>query len=137
MNYVGWALLALVSYSMFTPLASLATNDIPSEVVALVVNGMLVVAAFGVVVHSGDGLVRYLGQDSAKYMVGAGLFLTVGILSYYRALSMGPVSVVVPIFGMFIVGSSILGMVFLGETVTARKLVGITLAAAGVYLVVR
>jgi transporter family protein len=45
------------------------------------------------------------------------------------------VSVVTPIFAMFLVFSSVIGFVFLGESFTARKAVGIAFAVASVYLV--
>jgi transporter family protein len=68
------------------------------------------------------------------YVIGAGVFLTVGVLTYFYALSIGPVSVVAPIFGMFLVGSAVIGMVALGEAVTVRKVAGLGLAALAVYL---
>ena len=58
-----------------------------------------------------------------------------GIITYYRALSLGAVSVVVPIFGLFIVVSSVVGFVFLDEPLTLRKVAGIVLAGVAVYLV--
>ena len=134
MNYLVWALVALVGYSIFTPLASLATNDVPSSVVALVANSMLALSALAVVLYRDEEVVRHVAGPNGLYMVGAGAFLTVGILAYYRALSMGPVSVVTPVYGMFLVGSSILGMAFLGESVTLQKIAGIALAAVAVYL---
>ena len=67
-------------------------------------------------------------------MIGAGLFLTVGILAYYRALSTGPISVVTPIYGMFLVGSSIIGIVALGDPLSIRKATGIALAVVAIYL---
>ena len=134
MNYLVWAVLALVSYSAFTPLVSIATNDIPSDVVALVANSVLALSAAAVIVYRGDPVVPYLTGGNAVYMYAAGAFLAVGILAYYRALAGGPVSVVVPIFGMFIVGSSVLGILFLDDALTARKALGIGLAVLGVYL---
>jgi transporter family protein len=134
MHYIAWAVVALVGYSVFTPLASLATNEIPSTVVALVANSMLALAAAVVVLYRGESVAQHLTGESAVYMYAAGVFLTVGILAYYQALGSGPVSVVVPIFGMFLVGSSILGVVFLHDPFSVRKGVGILLAAVGVYL---
>jgi transporter family protein len=58
----------------------------------------------------------------------------VGIVAYYRALALGPVSIVVPIFAMFIVTSSAVGILALDETLTARRGAGILLAIAAVYL---
>jgi transporter family protein len=68
-------------------------------------------------------------------MYAAGVFLAVGILAYYRALALGPVSVVVPVFGLFLVTSSLVGVVALDEPLTARKGVGVLLALVAVYLV--
>ena len=47
-----------------------------------------------------------------------GLALTVAVTSLFHALSLGPANVVVPIYGMFIVGGSLLGVLFLGEPMT-------------------
>lgn len=133
-SYLVWAFLALVSYTLVSPLVSFASRDVPSNVVALITNGILAVAALGVVIYASDPVVPYLTHPKAPYMYAAGIALTVGILAYYRALALGPVSIVVPIFGMFLVGSSAIGIVFLEESLTARKVVGIGLAVLAVYL---
>lgn len=43
-------------------------------------------------------------------------------------------SVVVPIFGLFLVASSVIGIVFLNESLTVRKGLGIVLALVAVFL---
>ncbi|MFD1587457.1 EamA family transporter [Halorientalis brevis] len=134
MRYLSWALLALASYTLVAPLVKLATAEIPSDVALLVANGMLVIGATVVVVASDTAVVPYLTDSHAIYAYGAGICLTIGILAYYRALAAGPVSVVVPIFGLFIVTSSIIGMAVLDEPLTARKLAGIGFAILAVYL---
>lgn len=134
MNYVAWAVVALGSYTMVPILMKAATEEIPSDVAALISNSILVVITVGVVVFEGKSVRPYLTQPRSVYVYAAGVFLAVGILSYYRALSMGEISVVVPIFGMFIVTSSVVGMLFLNEPVTVRKVTGICLAVLAVYL---
>ena len=134
MRYLFWAVLALIAYTLVPPLVKLATADIPSDVVLLISNGMLVVAAVGIILLSDVDITRYLTHSQAVYAYGAGVALTVGIVSYYRALAAGPVSVVVPIFGMFIATSSIIGIAFLDEPLTARKAAGVVLAVLAVYL---
>jgi transporter family protein len=57
------------------------------------------------------------------------------VASLFRALSLGPASVVAPIYGMFIVGGPILGMAFLNEPPNLRKLFGIGLAVVSIYLI--
>jgi len=135
MSYIAWALIALAGYTIFTPLAQIATQQVPSTVVALVANSILAISALVVVLYTNSGDIgQYLSGDALLYMLGAGVFLTVGILTYYRALSAGPISVVTPIFGMYLVGSSIIGIVALGEPLSIRKATGIALAVVAIYL---
>jgi transporter family protein len=137
-NYIAWSLLALLSYSAVAPLVGFATTGdpkIPSFVAALITNGVLIVATVGVVAYEGHSMGAYLAHPKAPYLYLAGVFLSVGILAYYRALSLGPVSAVVPIFGTFLVISSVVGVLFLDESLTARKTAGIGLALLAIYLV--
>lgn len=138
MGYLQWALVALLAYSAVAPLVGFATTGdpkIPSFVAALITNGLLLVATIGVVLYEGNSVTAYLGHPKAPYLYLAGVFLAVGILAYYRALSLGPVSDVVPIFGTFLVVSSVVGILFLNESLTARKVAGIACAMLGIYLV--
>jgi transporter family protein len=133
-RYLLWALLGLVGYSLFTPLVEISTKQVPSTIVALVANSILAVSALGIVLLRRENPFQYVTSDVLPYMLGAGVFLTVGILAYYRALSLGPITVVVPIFGLFLVTSSAIGFLFLGDEFTARKGAGIVLAGLAVYL---
>ncbi|MFC6724326.1 EamA family transporter [Halobium palmae] len=142
MNYLLWSVVALAAYTFVAPLMSVATTGdapIPSDVAALLANLILVVVTAAVIVVESGGLVGYVAEyathPKAPYVYAAGVCLSVGILAYYRALSMGPVSVVAPVFGMFLVTSSIVGVVALDESVTLRKGLGIGLAILAVYLV--
>jgi transporter family protein len=70
----------------------------------------------------------------AGYLYPTGVVLAVGIIAYDRALSLGPVSIVVPIFGLFLVTFSLVGVVALDESLTTRKAAGIGFAMLAVYL---
>jgi len=134
MRYTVWVLLALAAYTAFPPLIDVATRDIPSDVAAVVANLMLVVGGLVLVVLSGEQFLTYLTHESAPYMYLGGVFLAIGILAYYRALALGPVSTVTPIFGLFIVTSSVLSILFLDESLTAKKGLGIVFAALAIAL---
>lgn len=134
MRYLIWAIIALGAYTLVAPLVSIAMQDIPSTIVALVTNIILVGGALIVIGYSGESIGPYLTHQKLPYMLAAGVFLTVGILSYYHALSLGPVSVVVPIFGLFVATSSIIGIAFLDEAFTIRKTLGIAFAVLAIYL---
>ena len=61
------------------------------------------------------------GHPKVGYVCLLGVALAVGIIAYYRALALGPVSVVVPVFGLFLVTSSVVGIAALDEALTVRK----------------
>ncbi|MFC6786083.1 EamA family transporter [Halobaculum halobium] len=138
MNYIAWSVLALAAYSFVAPLMRLATageGAIPSTVAAFVANSVLVVATLAVIGFTGDGVVEHLADPRMRYVLAAGACLAVGILAYYRALSVGRVSIVAPIFAMFFVASSAVGVALLDEPVTGRKLLGVAFAVVAVVLV--
>ena len=138
MSYLPWAVLALVGYTLVPVLLRIATtgpNAVPSDVAMLLTNGLLVGVVSTLIAVTDQPVVPHLRGPNAGYILAAGICLTVGILAYYRALARGPVSVVTPIFGMFLVTSSILGIAVLGEAPTPRKLAGIVLAVVAVALV--
>jgi transporter family protein len=138
MNYLAWSILALVTYSFVAPLMSVATTGairIPSNSAALIANSILIFVTVFIVLLTNENTLRYLSHPKIKYVVLGGVCLTAGILSYYKALSTGPVSVVSPIFGMFLVLSSVIGFVFLNESASLQKLLGIAFAVIAVVLV--
>jgi len=138
MNYLPWAVLALVAYTLVPVLMRVATTGpeaIPSDVATVISNSILVVAALVVVGGTGQRVMPHLGSSKLPYALAAGVFLAIGIIAYYRALALGPVSVVTPVFGLFLITSSVLGIAVLGESLTARKFAGICLAVVAVYLV--
>ena len=137
-GYLPYALLAMGSYALVSPLMRVATTGpdaVPSDVAVVVSNGLLIVMTFVVLAYTGQNVVTHLTSPKLRYVLAAGAFLGVGILALYRSLSLGPVSVVTPVFAMFLVFSSMIGVLALGEEFTARKALGILFAVLAVYLV--
>lgn len=134
MNYVAWALLAMAGYTFVAPLLKVALGDIPSSVALIVANGVLVGLVGAVVAVTESDPLAYVGHPKMVYVVAAGVCLAVGISAYYKALAEGPVSIVVPVFAMFIVTSSVVGVLFLDEVLTLRRGVGIVLGMVAIYL---
>jgi transporter family protein len=135
MNYLAWALLAMAGYTLVAPLMKVALADIPSTVALVVSNTILLGVAGAIVAVTEPEPLSHLSHPKMVYVLAAGVCLTVGIYSYYRALELGPVSIVVPIFAMFIVTSSIVGILFLDEAFTLQRGAGIALGMVAVYLV--
>lgn len=140
MNYVAWALAGMVGQSLLTLMVKLATRSgrVSSMLVLAVATSMVAASAIAIILFRGDlrdsGL-RQLERAEVAFAIGAGIALTVAMASLFRALSLGPATVVVPLYGMFVVGGALLGVVVLGEPLTSRKVVGIALAMVAANLI--
>jgi len=91
------------------------------------------VLAAGVVIGQGEGLP---GGGAVAYALLAGLGNAGGLLLFYRAAEVGPLSVVTPIGAL---GAAVPVAIGIGggESITALKTAGIVLALTGVVLVAR
>ena len=134
MDYLVWAVLALVAYALVGPLVNISTKDIPPAVGLFLATIVFLSITSVVIVLTGTADSGYLADPRMWYVLFAGVLVTVGILAYVRALQIGPVSIVVPIYGMFIVGSSAVGILFLGEALTLRRIAGIGCAVIAIVL---
>ncbi len=133
-DHLWLALLAFVTYSLVAPLLKIAMETIPSTVAVFMSNAVMLVLIVGILVYLGHSPVPYLRHQRAPYILVWGVGLAVALLAYYRALALGPVSIVVPIYGLFIVLSSIIGIVVLDEAVTWRKVASIGFAILAIVL---
>ncbi len=133
-RYLGLSLVAFLAYSLVAPLMKIAMDSIPSTVAVFLSNFIMLVLVGGLLLYRGTSVRPYLNHPKTPYVVGWGVALAIGLLAYYRALELGPVSVVVPIYGLFIAVSSVIGIVFLEETLTVRKAAGIGFAVLAIVL---
>lgn len=140
MHYVAWALLGMAGYSLTTLFVKLAMRggELNVFVVLALSTGIVGVTVWTLALTSG-GFTGKTAADfarpSALYTYAAGVALAVAVTSLFKWLAGGPASVVVPIYGMFILGGALLGILVLGEPLTAKKTAGLLLAVAGIYLV--
>lgn len=134
MEYLLWVVVALLAYSVTAPLASEITREVPAAPALFLATAVFLAITMGTLLLTGGAEPAHALSPEAGYVYVAGVFLTIGILAYVSALEAGPVSVVVPIYGMFIVGSSVVGIVFLDETLTPTRAAGIACAIVAIYL---
>jgi transporter family protein len=139
LGYIGWALIGMAGYSLTTLFMKLAMRaGAASSFTVLIVAVSIVFASTILMVTLRGEWGALSSQFSGRAMLwscATGIVLAIAVISLFRALSFGPASVVVPIYGMFIVGGAILGLVFLHEPLTWRKAAGIAAAVLGVYLI--
>ena len=138
-SYIYWALLGMVGYSLTTLFTKLAerSGEVSSYMVLAVSSIIVPVFVIAIVGFRGElePLIYDLEKGTLAWAIAGGLALTVAVTSLFHALSLGPGNVVVPIYGMFIVGGSLLGVLFLGEPMTWHKIVGLAAAVIGVVLI--
>ncbi|MGC1345127.1 MAG: EamA family transporter [Methyloceanibacter sp.] len=138
-SYIYWALLGMVGYSFTTLFTKLAerSGDVSSFIVLAVSTIIVPTFVLSIVAIRGElkPLIYDLEKGTFLWAVAGGLALTVAVTSLFHALSLGPANMVVPIYGMFIVGGSLLGVLFLGEPMSWNKIVGLAAAVFGVMLV--
>ena len=138
MGYLPWALFAMVTYGLTAVLLKLAFRGISPALGLVVANVAVVSAGLGWMAVVGSGVARGLGANAATGWLGlAALVLAASILSYYKALSLGPASVVVPIFALSMTIAVVLGFVVLGEPVKPERLAGIGFAVLAIFLLTR
>jgi transporter family protein len=136
--YVFWALLGMAAYSLTTLLVKLAvrTGAGSSFMVLLIATAIVFVFVTLIVWWRGGGE-GLLGMDRAPLLwsLAAGVALFVAVSSLFQALSLGPASVVVPIYGMFVIGGAALGILVLQEPLTWNKVAGLAAAVIGIVLI--
>jgi transporter family protein len=142
MHYIAWAALGMAGYSLTTLFVKLATRAGPFGPFAILPLAVSIVCtgAWANALLSGAFAGKTASdfvKPGALWIYATGFVLLVAVGSLFKGLSLGPASVVVPIYGMFILGGAVLGIVFLHEPLTARKALGLVLAAASVYLIAR
>ena len=138
MGYLPWALFAMVTYGIVAVLLKLAFRGINPAFTLVVTNGVLVLAGLGWMAAVGSGVTRGLGANAATAWMGlAAIVLSASILSYYKALSLGPASIVVPIFALSLTVAAVLGFLVLGEPMKPTRIAGIALAVIAILLLTR
>ena len=138
MSYVGWAVVAMVSYGVTAVFLKVSLRHFPPEVALVITNSILVATGLGLVIFRGQSIPEYINFGwPTMAIVLAGATLSVSIVSYYLALSRGPATAVVPIFAMSFAVASILSIVFLGEGIKVTRVTGMALGAAAIVLLTR
>ena len=137
--YVLWALLGMAGYSFKTLFVKLAerSGEASTSMVMAVASSVVAIAAIFIVAVRGElrPLLFELERPPLLWAIAGGVALAIAVNALFHALSLGPANVVVPIYGMFIIGGSLLGIVFLGEPMAWHKLAGLVAAVIGIILI--
>lgn len=132
LRWLIYALLSAVFAALTSVLAKIGIEGVPSDLGTAVRTVVVLVLAWGIVLAQGKlGQVRHIGRRSLLFIVLSGLATGLSWLCYYRAISVGLVSVVVPIDKLSIVLTVVFSAVILRERISWRAWLGLGLIALG------
>ncbi|ABE37343.1 protein of unknown function DUF6, transmembrane [Rhodopseudomonas palustris BisB5] len=131
-----WALLSAVFAALTAIFAKVGVADINSDL-ATFIRTVVVLVALAMVL-SATGQFSVSGTITAKtwlFLVLSGLCTGASWLCYFRALTLGPASLVAPIDKLSVVLVALFAFAFLGERPSGVHWLGIALIAAGAVII--
>jgi len=136
MNYLPLALITMVGLGIHYFLAKLISPHISSPTIAFLGAVIFFPLVFAYIYFTKTPIMPeqkiYVG-----YAILIGIPMAIAILTLYLAIARGPVSVVMPIYGLNAMVTALLGILVLHEPVTATKVTGLVLAVAAIVLLSR
>ena len=136
MNYVPLALTTMVLFGIHYFLAKVISPHISSSAIALLGGVAFFLIVFGYIYFTKTPIMPEQKQYF-WYAILIGVPMAIGLLTLYMAIAKGPVSVVMPIYGLNAMVTSLLGIIVLHEEVTIPKVIGLVLAVAAIWLLSR
>ena len=131
-----WAVLSAVFAALTAIFAKVGVEDINSDLATLI-RTVIVLAALSLILYA-TGRLTNPGPISAKswlFLLLSGLGTGASWLCYFRALKLGPATLVAPIDKLSVVLVALFGVVFLGERPSLNGWLGIALISAGAILI--
>ncbi len=130
---VFFGLITMVTWGIWVVLGNAASESIDPRTAAAISYLVAGPLALGYVLVSDASLV--ITAKGGLLAGTAGLFTGIGLISMYVGLSGGSTTVISTLGAMYFVVAAFIGMVILGDEVTATRLAGIAFAIIGVLLV--
>jgi transporter family protein len=132
MSWFVWALLSAIFAAATALLAKLGVINVDPNLATAVRTTVVVLFAWMIALSLGThgGLV-HIERRSWMFLIASGIATGLSWICYFRALSLGQASKVAPIDKLSVVFVILLAAPILGETVTAKKMLGGLLIAVG------
>jgi bacterial/archaeal transporter family protein len=131
-----WAVLSAVFAALTAIFAKIGVEDINSDLATLI-RTVIVLIALALILFV-TGKLSQPGPISTRswmFLVLSGLGTGASWLCYFRALKLGPATLVAPIDKLSVVLVALFGVVFLGERPSFNGWLGIALITAGAVLI--
>ena len=132
-----FAILSAIFAALTSILAKIGIEGVNSNLATAVRTIVVVLMAWFMVFITGNqnGIVD-ISKKSWIFLILSGLATGASWLCYYKALQLGEASKVVPIDKLSIVITIILALIFLGEQITLKTLIGCCLIITGTFVMI-
>ncbi len=131
-----WALATTVLWGI-APIFEKMAIDRTSPLLLLTVRAVLlasVLLTITLVSGKGHQLLALDGSTILLIALGALFGALLGLYTYFTALKLGEASRVIPIAASYLLVTTILAILFLGEKITVSKIIGAALIVGGILL---
>ena len=136
-NWVAFAFASAVFAALTSIFGKLGVTGLNSNLATFIRTVVIVGVIAGIVTLRGEWQnPAGIGVRSLLFLVLSAIATGLSWLCYYRALQLGPVSKVAPLDKLSVALAIILGVLFLGETLTWPAALGATLIVAGSVIMV-
>jgi bacterial/archaeal transporter family protein len=134
-SWTFWALLSAAFAAMTAIFAKVGIENVNSDFATLL-RTIVVLVSLALILYA-TGQYQSLGSISAKsylFLLLSGLATGASWICYFRALKVGPASLVAPVDKLSVVLVAVLGVVLLGEKLDLRQWGAMGLITAGVVM---
>ena len=132
MTWVAYALIGALAAGATAILSKLGVTAIPSNLAVLIRTVVVLVITLAIVVaRSETSAIREIKPAAWAALVLSGVATGISWLAYFKALQLAPASSVAPLDKLSLPVTVILAALFLGEALTLRAVVGVTLMVSG------
>ena len=137
----SWLIFAILSAffaALTTIFAKVGVEGVNSNLATAIRTVVILVIAWGLVYAEGtfQGLFE-LNQKTLLFLVLSGMATGLSWLCYFRALQLGPASLVAPIDKSSLILIALLSVMFLGEPLTLKMTMGTGLILLGTLVLIR
>jgi transporter family protein len=135
MTWLVWSLLSAIFAAATALLAKLGVSNVDPNLATAIRTTVVVIFTWLIALSLGShaGLL-HIERRSWLFLMASGIATGLSWICYFRALAVGEASKVAPIDKLSVVFVILLAAPILGEALTARKLAGGLLIAAGAVL---
>lgn len=138
MGWQGYAVCSALFAALVAILAKAGMKDVDSNTAVALRTTVVLVMAWGIVAFKGTGgPLSAISGRSLVFLLLSGVATGLSWLFYFRALDLGEASRVAPIDKLSVVLTTLFAAIFLGEALTAGKVAGVALIAAGVLVLLK